>query len=157
MKRLVRLTALALVLAAPSIAGTANGTLVNGSIHLRGAPSWSASLSSNVTIGTRITIAGCTDRWDWCEIEVAGDRGWVPASYLMYDLLGQQVPVPAYTKRTGLPVIGGDTSSGKSQETSKPAHSTGTQSHTTPATPTGKQSPDNHGSSPQDQSSSGSH
>jgi uncharacterized protein YraI len=108
MKRLIWTTAAALVLAVPMIASADNGVTTIGPVHLRTAPNWSAGLLSNVPASSRITINGCTSKWDWCSVTFHGDRGWVPGSYVLADLPGGEVPVTEYTTRTHLPVIGSE-------------------------------------------------
>jgi uncharacterized protein YraI len=122
MKRLIWATAAALVLAVPAIASAENGLTI-GPIHMRAGPNWSSGLLSNVPANSKITINGCTSKWDWCSVTFHGDRGWIPGSYLLADLLGGEVPVTEYTTRTHLPVIGSEEpSSGHGSPVSHSTH-----------------------------------
>ncbi len=109
MKRLTWSIATALVLAMPvlclpSIANAANG-YVTGNIHLRAGPGWDFPLIADVRAGTQISVVGCTTGWQWCDVVVFRDRGWMPGNYIQSDYQGQRAPVLTYGARIGLPIV----------------------------------------------------
>ena len=104
MKRLTWSIASALVLAVPSIASAANG-FVTGNVHLRAGPAWDYPLIANIQAGTPISILGCTSGWQWCDVVVYRDRGWLPGNTIQSDYQGQRAPILVYGERIGVPIV----------------------------------------------------
>jgi uncharacterized protein YraI len=104
MKRLTWSIATALVLAVPSIASATNG-FVTDDIHLRAGPAWDFPLIADVPSGTPISVLGCTSGWQWCDVLVYGDHGWLPGNAIRTNYQGQRAPIIVYGARIGVPII----------------------------------------------------
>jgi len=59
------------------------------------------------TIGrqTRITVHGCIDRFDWCDVSRGRTRGWIDGSSLVIPYQGRRVRVMEYGPRLQLPTL----------------------------------------------------
>ncbi len=82
--------------AAPAVA-TAN-------VNLRAGPSTNFPVVKVVPVGARLVTFGCVDGYTWCDVAVAGNRGWLAARYIR--LAGPGVVVaPAAAVSAGVPVV----------------------------------------------------
>ncbi|MFC5741735.1 SH3 domain-containing protein [Dyella tabacisoli] len=104
MKRLVWLAWLSLAFALPALAQAEEG-VVTGNVNLRAGPHIEYPHIGVLPAGTRINIQGCTEHYEWCDVIVGGDRGWVSANYIQYVYQSQPVIVEQYGSRIGLPVV----------------------------------------------------
>jgi uncharacterized protein YraI len=59
--------------------------------HLRAGPSVAYPVVTNVGFGTPVTVFGCEQGYGWCDVQLAGFRGWMAAEYLQVP--GPQGPV----------------------------------------------------------------
>lgn len=109
MKRLTRLALTSLSLASLSLAfpalAQAADAYVTGNVSLRAGPDLDYPLIDRIPAGTEVDVQGCTDGWEWCDVIVFGDRGWVAGNYIEYEYEDQPVLVPEYGARIGIPVI----------------------------------------------------
>jgi uncharacterized protein YraI len=109
MKRLTRfalasLSATSLSLAFPVLAQAADG-FVTGNVTLRAGPDLDYPLIDEIPAGTEVSVQGCTDGWEWCDVIVFGDRGWIAGNYIEYEYEDQPVLLPEYGPRIGIPIV----------------------------------------------------
>jgi uncharacterized protein YraI len=52
-----------------------------------------------------VTIHGCTESANWCDVTWGNERGWAYAQYLAYDMAGQPVIVTQATGRIETPTV----------------------------------------------------
>ncbi len=104
MKRQICFLAMALLLAMPLTALAADGW-VTVNLNMRAGPAAQYPLITTLSVGTEVTIQGCTDGWEWCDVIADGDRGWVDGSYIQDEYDGRRVAVPVYGARLGIPII----------------------------------------------------
>jgi len=104
MKRLVWSAAISLLLAAPVVAHAAAG-YVTGNVHLRAGPDSQYPLILTIPVGSAVSVQGCTAGWEWCDVIVLGNRGWVDGYYIQYQYQNQPVALPACGAQIGVPVV----------------------------------------------------
>lgn len=90
LRQIVRptLSLLSLFLAGPAAAAVVVSATVTTGVHLRAGP---AIVYPSVVIlqpGTPVQVFGCEQAYDWCDVQIGPNRGWVDAAFL-------QVPAPA--------------------------------------------------------------
>jgi uncharacterized protein YraI len=100
----LRLAAIALFCCVPLAASAADG-FVTGNVNLRAGPDTDYPPIMTVPLGSRVDIQGCLDDYAWCDVIVAGNRGWIAGNYVQYEYQGQRVYVPDYGARIGIPVV----------------------------------------------------
>ena len=109
MKRLTRLALASLSLASLSLAfpalAQAADAYVTGNVNLRAGPDPDYPLIDQIPAGTEVSVQGCTDGWEWCDVIVFGDRDWIAGNYIEYEYEDQPVLVPEYGARIGIPII----------------------------------------------------
>jgi uncharacterized protein YraI len=109
MKRLTRfavatLSLTAASLALPALAQAAEG-YVTGNVNLRAGPDPGYPRIALIRAGTYVDVLGCTEGWEWCDVIVYGDRGWVAGNYVEYEYRDRPVLLPAYGAQIGVPII----------------------------------------------------
>ncbi|MFA6228577.1 MAG: SH3 domain-containing protein [Rhodanobacter sp.] len=104
MKRLIWGVLASLLLAVPTLAQAAVG-YVTGNVNLRAGPDSSYPLIAQIGAGTDVDVQGCTAGWEWCDVIVYNNRGWIAGNYIQYDYQDQYVPLPSYGARIGVPII----------------------------------------------------
>lgn len=88
----------ALAEAAPAVA-TAN-------VNMRSGPSTRYPAVFVVPAGSRVDIRGCLSSANWCDVSVAGYRGWISGSYLQTTYSQRRVYVePEYYRPLGIPTV----------------------------------------------------
>ncbi|MGJ4947145.1 SH3 domain-containing protein [Bradyrhizobium sp. HKCCYLS20291] len=88
----------ALLIAAPASMAAAAPGLVRSSATMRAGPGSGFPAVERIPAGTRVTIHGCIEGGAWCDVSLAGERGWVAARALAY-LNGQSyVYLPEYVE-----------------------------------------------------------
>ncbi len=106
MKRFLSVVAVIAFLALP-IAGRAqlvNGYL-NASVTMRAGPSPEYPPIVFLPYDTWVSVQGCLNGWEWCDVIANGYRGWIPGNYILYDYQGAPVLLPYYGPRIGIPII----------------------------------------------------
>jgi uncharacterized protein YraI len=91
-------------LLAPALARAADA-YVTGNVSLRAGPDPDYPLIDQIPAGTEVDVQGCTEGWEWCDVIVYGDRGWVAGNFIEYEYQDQPVLLPAYGARIGIPVV----------------------------------------------------
>lgn len=104
MKRLAWLVLASLALAVPALVQAADG-FVTGNVNLRAGPDAGYPLITTIPTGTPVSIQGCTDGWEWCDVITMGTRGWAAGSFIQYRYQNQPVMVQAYGARIGIPIV----------------------------------------------------
>ncbi|MHB1058933.1 MAG: SH3 domain-containing protein [Rhodanobacter sp.] len=109
MKRLARFALASLSLASvslafPALAHAADG-YVTGNVNLRAGPDAGYPLIDLIPAGTEVDVQGCTEGWEWCDVIVYGNRGWVAGNYVEYEYQDGPVLLPAYGARVGIPIV----------------------------------------------------
>ena len=104
MKRLAWLMSAVLALALPALAQAAEGVVV-ANVNLRAGPDIGYPSINVVPAGVRVDIQGCVQGYEWCDVVVGPDRGWIAAGYLQYLYQNQTVYVQDYGPRIGLPIV----------------------------------------------------
>jgi uncharacterized protein YraI len=103
MRRLLQYAlALFACLALPAFA--ADG-YVTGNVNLRAGPDTQYPVVTVVPLGTAVSIQGCTEGWEWCDVVTMGTRGWVSGGYVQYTYQDQRVIVRDNGARVGIPII----------------------------------------------------
>lgn len=104
MKRLAWLMSAVLAFALPALAQAAEGVVV-ANVNLRAGPDIGYPSINVVPAGVRVDIQGCVQGYEWCDVIVGPDRGWIAAGYLQYLYQNQTVYVQDYGPRIGLPIV----------------------------------------------------
>ncbi len=104
MRRIVR-TALTAALLATPLGALAQEAYVIDATNIYAGPDTSYPLVASVYGGTQVDVEGCTEGWEWCDVIVADNRGWIPGDYLQYQDAGQPVLLPQYAPQIGIPVV----------------------------------------------------
>jgi uncharacterized protein YraI len=109
MKRLARFALASLSLASvslafPMLAHAADG-YVTGNVNLRAGPDVGYPLIDVIPAGTEVDVQGCTEDWEWCDVIVYGNRGWVVGNYVEYEYRDRPVLLPAYGAQIGIPIV----------------------------------------------------
>jgi uncharacterized protein YraI len=74
-------------------------------VNLRAGPDPGYPLIDQIPAGTEVDVLGCTAGWEWCDVIVYGDRGWIAGNFLEYEYQDQPVLLPAYGARIGVPIV----------------------------------------------------
>jgi uncharacterized protein YraI len=104
MKRMLWSLVTALLLIFPAMAFAADG-YVTGNVNLRAGPDSEYPIIQVIPAGVPISIQGCTQGWDWCDVIVGPNRGWVAGTYIQYMYNNQPVYVVDYGAQIGIPIV----------------------------------------------------
>jgi len=105
MNRLLQTAVLVMLLAAVPALAQAREAWVSTDVSLRAGPDVDYPRIGYVDGGTPVEVFGCIDRWDWCDVEVYGERGWIYGEYLEFDYGGRRVYISDYGPRIGIPIV----------------------------------------------------
>jgi uncharacterized protein YraI len=72
---------------------------------MRAGPDAQYPLILTIPAGSAVSVQGCTAGWEWCDVIVLGNRGWVSGYYIQYQYQNQPVVLPAYGARIGIPIV----------------------------------------------------
>jgi uncharacterized protein YraI len=92
------------LLSAASAAMAAEAYLVD-STDLYAGPDEDYPQITALPAGVPVTVYGCTDGWEWCDVQTPSDRGWVSGEFLQYEYQNQRVFLPSYGARIGIPIV----------------------------------------------------
>lgn len=98
------LAAVSASLLVPALARAADA-YVTGNVNLRAGPDPDYPLIGQIPAGTEVDVQGCTAGWEWCDVIVYGDRGWIAGNFIEYEYQDGPVLLPAYGARIGIPVV----------------------------------------------------
>lgn len=103
MSTLRRLIAFALIAFAPlTIAQTA---IITSAVNVRAGPDRFFPTVTWLISGTRVTVVGCVESWQWCDVKAGRDRGWIYSRYLSYPSPHGNVSISRGGPELGLPAI----------------------------------------------------
>lgn len=101
MKRLACLLALGF----SSLLAHAAPAIVVTNVNLRAGPDTGYPRIATVPSGTGVDVQGCTQGYEWCDVIVGPDRGWIAAGYLQSTYQDRTVYIQDNGARIGLPII----------------------------------------------------
>lgn len=88
----------------PALAHAAEAYLT-ANVGLRAGPDLGYPLIDQIPAGTELDVQGCTDGWEWCDVIVYGDRGWIAGNFIEYEYQDQPVLLPVYGPQIGIPIV----------------------------------------------------
>jgi len=104
MKRISILGGLAVSLfALPALAQETAYT--TSSVTLEAGPATDYPAVGTFGAGTPVTLYGCLDGYNWCDVSYQDARGWVDGQALAYPYEDQRVPIAVYGPELSLPVV----------------------------------------------------
>jgi len=92
----------ALALSLPAVAQQA---ITTGWANLRAGPGGDYPLVARLQPNTPVQVEGCLSGYQWCDISIGPDRGWIYAQRLNYVYQDRPVPILGWGARIGLPII----------------------------------------------------
>ena len=104
MKRFIAIFLAAAGLASASSALAAEAYLID-STDLFAGPDIDYPQITALPAGIPVSVYGCTNGWEWCDVQAENDRGWVSGEFLQYPYQNQRVLLPTYGARIGIPII----------------------------------------------------
>jgi uncharacterized protein YraI len=93
------------VLLAPAMAQAAPA-FVTTRLSLRAGPSTEYPAIALLEPGVQVDVLGCLEGYEWCDITIGQDRGWVAGAYLQSAYYQEREPLPQIGATIGLPIIG---------------------------------------------------
>ncbi|MFJ6321648.1 MULTISPECIES: SH3 domain-containing protein [unclassified Rhizobium] len=99
------LLAIALTMASILFAYPAAAGYVPTNVVLRSGPSAQVPAVGMVLAGSRVHLYGCEKGYKWCDVRVAGRRGWMSAHYVSIAYRDSMVLLPTYVQMTQKPDI----------------------------------------------------
>jgi len=104
MKRISILGGLAVSLfALPALAQETAYT--TGTVTLQAGPATDYPAVGTFGADTPVTLYGCLDGYNWCDVSYQDARGWVDGQALAYPYQDQRVPIAVYGPELSLPVV----------------------------------------------------
>ncbi len=83
----------------------ATDACVIGAVSQRAGPDIGYPRIMTLPAGIPVSVYGCTDGWEWCDVQAEDNRGWVSGQFLQYDYQNQRVLLPDYGARVGIPIV----------------------------------------------------
>ena len=94
----------ALLTFAPALALADEG-YVTGTMNLRAGPDISYPAVDTIPAGEPVSVQGCTDGYEWCDVIWGQERGWVAGNYIEYGYNDQPVLLSGYGAAIGIPIV----------------------------------------------------
>ncbi len=88
-----------------SVAADAATGYTTGRLNLRAGPGRDYPTIEVLRRDTRVTVFGCLDRFDWCDVQRGRQRGWVDGDSLVIPYQGRRVGIIEYGPRLRLPML----------------------------------------------------
>jgi uncharacterized protein YraI len=104
MKRLIS-SAIAAVLLSATASAFAYDGFATDTVNLRAGPDIDYPVVTVVPPGAPLSIQGCTNGYEWCDVIFDDTRGWVAGSYVQYEYNDQPVLLSGYGSRIGVPIV----------------------------------------------------
>lgn len=76
-----------------------------GNVNLRAGPDIDYPVVLTIPAGDELSIQGCTDGWEWCDVIYGDARGWVAGNYIQYEYNDQPVLLSGYGAAIGIPIV----------------------------------------------------
>jgi len=105
MKRIVWIVLSLCAFASPTAFAQAWNGVVTAYVDLYAGPDVGYPTIAQLPAGTAVSIQGCTAGFGWCDVIVAGTRGWVAGTFVQYTYQNQPVYVADYGPRIGIPIV----------------------------------------------------
>ena len=105
MRHLATPLAITALLASTAMAAAQQRAEVTADLNLRAGPGTRYPVVTTIPDGRNVSVYGCIDGYDWCDVTWGNTRGWVFSDYLDYRYRGRWRPVSEWGARVGLPVI----------------------------------------------------
>jgi uncharacterized protein YraI len=104
---MLRLTVLVVALVGAGWTRTAAAVtaVIATSVHLRAGPSIEYPSVAMLLRGQFVEVSGCEQDYNWCDVQVGADRGWVDAAYLQVPSASGPVPVATGGVTLGIAVV----------------------------------------------------
>lgn len=94
----------AAVLVVPTVAFAEPAVTTQG-VNMRAGPNTSYPQVAVLGRGVAVNVVGCTDGWQWCDVIVGPNRGWVYAGYLSYQYNSVPTMISYGGPTLGIPLI----------------------------------------------------
>jgi uncharacterized protein YraI len=104
MKRVISSVAAMLLLGTTASAMAYDG-FATGNVNLRAGPDIDYPVVTVIPVGAALSIQGCTEAWEWCDVYFAGMRGWVAGNYIQYEYNDRPVLLSGYGAAIGIPIV----------------------------------------------------
>lgn len=105
-KILMSVAAFCAVLAAPALAEGAVRGIATANVNMRSGPSTAYPAVIVIPVGAPLTINGCMNTVNWCDVSFAGGRGWVSGNYIQASYRSNRVYIaPDYYRGLGIPSV----------------------------------------------------
>jgi uncharacterized protein YraI len=95
----------AALLIAPGIALAQVQAYTNAPVVVYAGPGDDYPAVAQLPGGVAVTVMGCVDGYQWCDVAVPDLRGWAYGGSLTYPYQGANVPVMSYGSAIGLPIV----------------------------------------------------
>ena len=76
-----------------------------GTVALQAGPAPDYPAVGTFGAGTPVTLYGCLDGYNWCDVSYQDARGWVDGQALAFPYEDQRVPVAVYGPELSLPIV----------------------------------------------------
>jgi uncharacterized protein YraI len=97
--------ALSAALLAPALAQAAPA-FVTGGLNMRAGPGTEYPVVAQLEPGVQVEVLGCLEGYNWCDVAIGQDRGWVAGSYLQAPYYERREPIMSIGPAIGLPIVG---------------------------------------------------
>lgn len=106
--KILRAAALAGGLLVPGVAAAAVSAIVTTDLNIRTGPGVNYQDFGTIPAGGHVTVYGCANGYNWCDVGWSGTRGWVSSNFLAYRQGGYDGSIGSIGISIGVPVIGFD-------------------------------------------------
>jgi uncharacterized protein YraI len=93
-----------LMMATPLSAMAANA-FSTGNVNMRSGPGTSYAQITTIPSGSTLTMHGCLNGYNWCDVSWSGRRGWVSSNYLQALYRNQRHPLVYAGPRIRIPIV----------------------------------------------------